>query len=407
MGDLRLSVSSGAAGRRGGRAWLDSVTTGIGHGDSGGPAGGCDTPRRPARLSPLRLVASLAAALMVAGLLTGCGGPRDDGAELSSLDAVAAVVAATAEHSLVALGEHHLMQEWHDFMGSLLLHRGFADHVDDIVVEFGNALYQDVADRFILELEQVGLPELSQIWRNTIGGRVLWDAPVYEQFFRNVRKVNEELPRERRIRVLLGDPDVDFSKVHTAADFAELDKGANRDAFYAAVVEREVIARGRRAVLIAGADHLRRGVHANTGRDHPTVATLLTRRHPGELFIFYPLPFGYDQGVEAAVEEALRPWPRPSAAHLTGSWLGAQRVPHRALARGSTFQDQVDAVIWFGPATTLTASRPSPELYRSGDYAAQLRRRSELLSEYFDEPIDYIEEGLRIANAGPRLSGGR
>jgi hypothetical protein len=177
----------------------------------------------------------------------------------------------------------------------------------------------------------VGLPELSQIWCNTIGGRVLWDAPVYEQFFRNVRKVNEELPRERRIRV----------------------------------------------------------------------------RHPGELFIFYPLPFGYDQGVEAAVEKALRPWPRPSAAHLTGSWLGAQPVADRALARGSTFQDQVDAVIWFGPATTLTASRPSPELYRSGAYAAQLRRRSELLSEYFDEPLDYIEEGLRIANAGPRLSDGR
>jgi hypothetical protein len=346
----------------------------------------------------------VAAAIAVVGLLAGCGGgPRDDGEELAPVDAAAAVIEAIGDYPLVALGEYHLMQEWHDFMATLLRRPEFAENVDDIVVEFGNGLYQEIADRFLLELEPLELAELSQIWRNTSGGRVLWDAPVYEQFFRNVRAVNEGLPREQRIRVLLGDPDVDFRKVRSAADTAEIEKGFDRDGYYAGVVEREVIAKGRTALLIAGADHLRREVHSNAGPQYPNVATLLDRAHPGDLFIVYPLPFEYDLDIGQEVERAAADWPRPSFTYLDGTWLGAQPTSHRALASGSTFEEQVDAVIWFGPKDALTASRPDPALYRSGEYAEELRRRSRILSEFFEEDIDYIAEGLRLASAGPQL----
>jgi hypothetical protein len=76
----------------------------------------------------------------------------------------------------------------------------------DIVVEFGNALHQDIADRFILEGKPVADADLQKIWRHTIGGNVLWDAPVYAQFFRSVRAVNALRPPKQRLRVLLGDP---------------------------------------------------------------------------------------------------------------------------------------------------------------------------------------------------------
>lgn len=338
--------------------------------------------------------------------VVGCGGSGGNGTNLHPVDAYDAVIEATSTHSLVAFGEFHLMQEWHDFMGQLLLRPGFTDNVDDLVVEFGNALYQDVADRFIVDLEPVAIEELSQMWRNTIGGRVLWDAPVYEQFFRSVRGVNEHLPREQRIRVVLGDPDVDFSVVRSAEDRTELDKGEDRDAFYAGVVKREVIARGRRAVLIAGADHLRRGVHANTGPDDPNVATLLAGDHAEELFVIYPLPFDYDEGIGERLEREFgSSLPPPSLALLGGTWLDGQEVSHRALNSDSTFGQQVDAVIWFGAEAVLTASRPDPAIYRSGDYAAELRRRSTILSQYFAEPIDYVAEGLQLATAGPSLRG--
>ena len=140
---------------------------------------------------------------------------RHAGSELERLDPYDVVLDALDTHQLVALGEFHLCQEYHDFLQALLLHPELPAKLDDIVVEFGNALYQDVADRFLLELEPVSDIELSQIWRNTIGGRTYWDAPVYEQFFRTVRAVNRAAPRGRAhprpawrpAGRLLGDPE--------------------------------------------------------------------------------------------------------------------------------------------------------------------------------------------------------
>ena len=118
--------------------------------------------------------------------------------------------------------------------------------------------------------------ELSQIWRNTIGGRTYWDAPVYEQFFRTVRAVNRGLPDHDRIRVLLGDPPVDFSAIRSAADADELPAPGERDTFFADVVEREVLAEGRHALLIAGADHLHRGESTNDDPSQGNAGTLLS-----------------------------------------------------------------------------------------------------------------------------------
>jgi hypothetical protein len=173
-------------------------------------------------------------------------------------------------------------------------------------------------------------------WRNTIGGGVLWDAPVYEQFFRKVRQVNEGLPSEERLRVLLGDPDVDFSQVDTAADLQHLDR-TSRDDFFAGVVEQEAIAAGRRAVLIAGADHLRLGVHANSGADDPNVATLLARQHAQDLFVIYPLP---DPVVGRRVEDDMADWPRPSLAFVDGTWLGDRDLPSRVMGDDAAFERQ-------------------------------------------------------------------
>lgn len=343
----------------------------------------------------------LATTFVLACLVGNCATPRDDGSDLEPRDAVDAVIDAAHEYPLVALGEFHQLQEWHGFMSDLLGQAEFAETVDDLVVEFGNALHQGVADRFVVDLEPVPFDELAGIWRDA--GSVLWDAPVYEQVFRQVRDVNERLAPEQRLRVVLGGPAVDYDAVESAADVDELTKADRGDAFFVEVVEREVIARDRRAVLIYGADHLRRGVYANTGPGDPSAATLLERGHPGQLFIVYPLPFEYDAELRDEIEDALATWPSPSIAHLPDSWLGAQPASYRALDPDSTFADQVDAVLWLGPRETLTAARADPAIYRDGDYADELRRRSAILSEHLGEPIDYVAEGLRLATSGPRM----
>jgi hypothetical protein len=71
-------------------------------------------------------------------------------------------------------------------------------------VEFGNALYQDIADRYVSGKE-VSAADLSQVWRNHTNP-IMFDSPVYEQLFKTVREVNQTLPEGKRWRILLGDP---------------------------------------------------------------------------------------------------------------------------------------------------------------------------------------------------------
>jgi hypothetical protein len=290
---------------------------------------------------------------------------------------------------------------------ALVLQPDFPARFDDIVVEFGNARYQSLADRFLLQLRPVARSNLSRIWRDaTFGGRVYWDAPVYEQFFRTVRAVDWRLPRDERIRVLLGDPPVDWARVRSASD---LPAPGARERFFAGVVERGVLAGGRRGLLVIGGDHLRRGVHANDDARQPNVGTLLARRHPRALFVIEPLPVDQpDSPVsEGQLEVHLKSWPRPALALLRKTGLGGQRASYRAFRAESTYRDQFDAALWLGPEAELTASQADPTLYRIGNYASELRRRSRILSDLPGQQGDLVAEGLILSTAGPRVAEGR
>jgi hypothetical protein len=165
-------------------------------------------------------------------------------------DATAALLTAMQSFPLVAIGERHGIQQMYDFVNALLHHPETAGRITDVVVEFGNSLHQDIADRFILTDQRVTNTDLVRIWRFTIGGGVLWDSPMYAELFHTVRALNQTLPVGRRIRVLLGDSPFDHRRVRGPHDKQYLLAALRRrDANYAAVVEREVLAKGRRALL--------------------------------------------------------------------------------------------------------------------------------------------------------------
>jgi hypothetical protein len=369
----------------------------------------------------LRL-AALAAGTAAAGTVAGtafAGAPAaTDGGDLQPVDPTRAVLRALDRYPLVGLGDAHMCEQSHTLLRSLIQRPDVQCLVDDVVVEFGNALYQDIADRFLLDLQPVGFDELSQMWRNTLGGRVYWDAPVYEQFYRTVRAVNESLPRHRRIRVILGDVPVDWDRVRTVADADQIPSGDQRETYYAGAVEREVLARGHRALLVIGGGHLRRGCHTTTTDDiappknpnQATAGTLLTARHPGSLYIFEPFAAinsfsrSMPDGVPERAEQTMTPWPVPSVAALAGTWLGTQPMPLRAFDPNSAYQDQIDALLWVGVDDNQTCARADPEIYRTGWYATELRRRSDVLTAIRGTTIDLVAEGLRLAGLGPSCS---
>ncbi len=166
------------------------------------------------------------------------------------------------QRPILALCENHGSETQHEFIRALVADPRFTERVDDIVVEFATAGQQHVIDRYVGG-EDVPFEELASAWRDTGAVHMPWESPVYFQFFEHVRKVNEELAKSgsrRRLRLLGGDPPIDWPTIRT---FDELmayynDPENERDAHMARVIHREVLDRGRRALVLAGGGHLTR-----------------------------------------------------------------------------------------------------------------------------------------------------
>ena len=106
-----------------------------------------------------------------------------------------------------------------------------------------------------------------------------------------------------------------------------------------------------------------------------------------------------------------RPGPRPSAARLSGTWLGATTQPladnliHGSAAQALTpaaarYDAQADAVLWFGPGEVLTASRAEPTIYQSGAYAAQLNLLGPIAAK-LGGPPDLAAQALHQSELPP------
>ncbi len=65
------------------------------------------------------------------------------------LNATAAVLRAFDSHDIVMFGEAHGCKQEYEWLDELVGTPEFADRMDDIVVEFGNSLYQELVDGYV------------------------------------------------------------------------------------------------------------------------------------------------------------------------------------------------------------------------------------------------------------------
>ena len=300
------------------------------------------------------------------------------------VDAVSGLLAAFRNYPLVALGEAHWLQQEADLVGQLLQHPDFARSVQTIVVEFGNAHYQPVIDRFVAG-EVVTDAELRWVWRNVGGAGQAFESPIYAQLFHAVRAINKNLPPAQQLRVLLGDPPVDWQSGQR--DPVIWEKSNPRDAHYAQVVEDHILARGQRALLIAGAGHFARISDARPQEGN--VVQRLELRYPGTMFVVVPHAI-FDETMAVHrdevddLEKRLASWPIPAVARVRGTWLGEipaylhfdniakivdpdgserfVRVPY--IGRDGIpltevrLRDMVDSLLYLGPRQMLTFTPP-------------------------------------------------
>jgi hypothetical protein len=299
------------------------------------------------------------------------------------------VIAAFGTHQLVALAEVHGNEQFHQFLKGLIEDSRFFAVVDDIVVEFGNARHQETIDRFVRG-DDVPYAELRHVWEDTTQPTHVWDLPVYESFFRAVRTANASRPRDHQLRVVIADSPIDWTSVHGRAD---LQQWANRDRWAADAVEREVVARHHKALIVYGSFHLLR-----RGR---TLLNLLEAEGVGPTFSIWT----HFAGDLHKIDSDVASWQPPRLANLKGSSLGAAAlrlyVPDAGPNGDTPLEDLVDALLFLGDPKDLTVSHVSAALCRDTAYINMRKQRTTLIQFSFPpaEPFPDWESAFKAACA--------
>jgi hypothetical protein len=289
------------------------------------------------------------------------------------VDPIAGIIDAFRTRTVVALGEGgHGNEQAHRFRLALVRDARFAAVVNDIVVESGSARYQEVMDRFVGGGD-VPRDVLVRAWRDTTQPTEIWDLPIYEELFRVVREVNTSLPRERRIRVLLGDPPVQWEAVQTIRD---LDRWGSRDSHAAEVIQREVLSRNRRALIVYGDDHLAKKSRAlGAGDEWPTNVVGLLEKAGTPMFVVH----AETRMNLQAIQPDIGSWPNPSFARLNNTVLGGADYESSPRLRPRRMEELFDAVLYLGPPSGITFARLDPALCSDQAYVRMRLARLSLL----------------------------
>jgi hypothetical protein len=281
------------------------------------------------------------------------------------------------------LGEHN-SEQGHAFLLSLVRHTDFASTGTDLVVECGNARYQDVMDRFVAG-EDVPYDSLRRSWQDTTQPSAGCDVPLHEELYRAVRTVNTGLPARLRIRVLLGDPPVDWRSPSAGQDRANA--MAMRDSHPAQVVQEEVLAKGRKALVIYGQMHLqRKQMASNYVMSHPLAETIVSLLERQGINVF--TVWGNARADLPSIQPSIAAWPQPTLTLVRGTVLGATEfeffyssaMPRAVVKDGKVaplpreqwrtmpMQDQFDAVLHLGPPSALTTAQIPASLCADAEY---------------------------------------
>jgi hypothetical protein len=278
--------------------------------------------------------------------------------DLQPVDAVDFVLKKLDEYPMVGLGDQHTCLEFLEFLTRLFKDARLLGKVQDIVIEAGNPLYQEVIDRYVVEGKSVPRSDRKPAWQFAAMGWYEANSPVYEEFLDLIRSVNLMLPKGKRIRVILGDYPLDVHELRSNPDrylhpFIEYKETLQdpREISLAATVKR-VLASGHRAIIICGNGNLKLMGCAGNARH------IWEPAFPGQFYLIDQNGPGYPG------------WPAPS------------------IVVSPDDPEPGHATLWLGPWDSRTLVRPSPLVYRDTDYWALINLLEETQGRY---PLDLTE----------------
>ncbi len=313
-------------------------------------------------------------------------------------------------YEVVGINAGHDDKDIDDFILALIREPSFPTKVNDIVVECGNSLYQPVLDHYIAG-DQVSFTDVEKVWRNTTQS-MCGQSAFYEQLFPLVRVLNQTLPAERRLRILAADPPVDWSLIHNQKEFSSF---TERDGNIAAVMEKEVLSRHRKALMLFGIFHL---LHSS-GPGNGDAVTIYEKKYPGSTFVVSDLGyFGTDPKQAEAAWFAN--WPNPSLIRTHQTSLGALNLdafkstpittddqcnvidPFKARP-GLVVADLIDAFLYLGPQTLRLKDLIPADIALDTTYMSELLRRNVLIGLPGPTTLAQLSQQTVASAASPLL----
>jgi hypothetical protein len=281
-------------------------------------------------------------------------------------DATTAILDAYTRFDLVGMNAGHGDETQDEFILSLIRQPPFTSIVNDIVVECGNRRFQPILDQFIAG-DEVPLERVRPVWRDTTA-LMCGLSGFYDSFFSAIRDLNRSLPASRRLRVLAGDPPVDWTDIAAS-------QGADRNASIADVMIKEVLSKHRKALMLFGVQHLFHRADSAVGRYEST--------YPGKTFVIdthkgFAAFFDLERGHQ--LEARMRDWPAPALVPLADSWLRDLDLPYflwpfpKRMA-GESYARLVDGYLYLGPGSGLTYEPVPASILDDEAYIAELSRR--------------------------------
>jgi hypothetical protein len=186
---------------------------------------------------------------------------------------------------------------------------------------------------------------------------------------------------KHQLRILCGDPDIDWDQVKQANDIPPYLK--RRDQSYVQVVKAEVLANHHHALLIMGTFHFLRHFDMMPGRKEFDIEQQLRSAGANP----YLIVSGTNTTGRSEEEQRFTSWPSPVIVSLVNNWVGGlPAIPvvtggHGPPLPGLKLGDAADALLYLGPRDRLSSVAMSPEELADMPYAKEIARREKLQME--------------------------
>ena len=310
------------------------------------------------------------------------------------------IIQAFQHCNIIGLGEggHHL-ENSHKFFQKMFDNKKIQETIDVVIVEFANADYQNILDRYIFG-EEVSIKELRKIWRESTQciGR-FGEATIYFELLQKIRDVNFRLASNKKIRVLGGDPPIDWTLINSLEDYLKIN--IKRELYAADLAIEYGVKRSKKVLMIYAEYHLTK-ISDKSRRDLltemydksinalPTITHYVNTRYPDTMRVIAIL-----NPSKFQLSETTKNWPLYSVVDLKEEEIGNlpavnyftqifDKNGRVILFDGHKIKELFDAFLYIGPSE-LWKKVDFPKAVFSNDEWNELNRRLKIIGL---EPLD-------------------